>query len=152
MKTKQNHLLCPMEPRELDPTQQPMEHVAHLMEERHHIVVPHQRRLFGRRLGEVGHHCGDGVVAPCGRAARVGADGRELGVYRGELVSGDERPHGGVAVFILCGVRGWGRRGEQGGRWITKEHTTRKQIKVGVSYEASFVLRAFLPYRELLHL
>ena len=72
-----------------------MKHVAHLMEKRDHVVVAHQSVwTLGRDLRKVGDHGCDGVYA-----RRRSVDG----------ISGDERPDGSVAVFIIWAGRGYMR-------------------------------------------
>ena len=76
----------PVEARELGPAQQPVEDVAHLVEERYDVVVAHER-WFGRGgLGQVCDHGREGIAA---RAVIP-------------IVTGEEGPHGSVRVLGLC--------------------------------------------------
>ena len=52
-----------MESREFGFAEQTMEHMTHLMEERHNVIVSHQSGLVRRGLGEVGNHCGHWVAS-----------------------------------------------------------------------------------------
>ena len=61
-----------MEPRELGPAEQTMEDMSHLMEERHDIIMPHQRRFPWRRFGQVGNHGSDRVASLAVRALVTG--------------------------------------------------------------------------------
>ena len=76
----------PVEPRETRLAEQPVEDVAHLVEEGHDVVVPHQRGLRGRRLREVRDH----------RRERVRACPVRLVVPR------EQRPDRGVGVLRRC--------------------------------------------------
>jgi hypothetical protein len=63
--------------------QQPVEDMAHLVEECNHIVVPHQRRLVRGGFGQVRNHGSERVAA--------------LAV--GKIVAGEERPYRSMGVF-----------------------------------------------------
>ena len=98
-----------MKPRKPHPTQQPMEHMAHLMKECHHVIVTHQCRLIGCRLCKIGDHRGNRVVAALGGGgsgvglvARISTGGRWLGIGGSKFVASDKRPDGGMAIFVLC--------------------------------------------------
>lgn len=52
-----------MESREFRFAKQTMEHMSHLMEERHNVIVSHQSGPVRRGLGEVGNHCGYWVAS-----------------------------------------------------------------------------------------
>lgn len=47
-----------MEPTVLCIAEQAMEDMAHFMEKRDYIVVPHECRFIRRWFGEIGDHCG----------------------------------------------------------------------------------------------
>jgi hypothetical protein len=52
-----------VEASKLSLTQQPMEYMSHLVEERHDIVVSHQRWFVGCRFGKVGDHGSKWIAA-----------------------------------------------------------------------------------------
>ena len=60
-----------------------MKHMTHLMEERHNVIVPHQRRFLGRRFGKVGNHGCDRIISLAIR----------------EVIARQERPDRGMGVF-----------------------------------------------------
>lgn len=51
-----------MESRKLGSAQKSVECMTHLMEERHNIVMTHERGLCWCRLCEVGYHCYERVM------------------------------------------------------------------------------------------
>ena len=52
-----------MESRKFRVAKQAMEHMSHLMEERHNVIMPHQSGPFSRGLGQIGNHCGYWVAS-----------------------------------------------------------------------------------------
>lgn len=72
-----------METGKLGPTQQTMEYVSHLMEERDNIVVSHQCWLVGCWFGKVSDHGSKGVATLSTR----------------QVVARKERPNSGVRVL-----------------------------------------------------
>ena len=74
------HLPSTVEPSEFRLAQQPMEDMPHFVEERHDIVVAHERGLIRGRLRKIGNHGRQWVTA------------RTVGL--GE--SRKNRPHGGM--------------------------------------------------------
>lgn len=78
-----HNLPRPVETSKLGLTQQPVEDVSHLVEERNYIIVPHQCRLVGGRLGEIRNHGSERVAA----------------FTVGEVVAREEGPYSGMRVF-----------------------------------------------------
>lgn len=72
-----------METSKLGLTQQPVEDVPHLVEERNYIIVPHQCRLVWGGLGEICDHGSERVAA----------------LAIGEVVARKEGPYRSMGVF-----------------------------------------------------
>ena len=97
-----------------------MEYVSHLMEERHHVIMEHQRGPLRSLFREVGDHCRDGVVSLCASTIAVK-----------NVISRNEGPDRSMRVFIAC---------EKGEYAVVDErkkmvHTSRKEIKVAITDE-----------------
>ena len=70
-------ILESMKTRELGPTQEAVENMAHLMEKYPNIVMPHKSRSFRSWLCQIGHHSKDRIFTPFVR----------------QFVAFDERPY-----------------------------------------------------------
>jgi hypothetical protein len=77
-----------MESRILGFAQQSMENMAHLMEECHDIVVPHQSRFLRSGFGQIGNHRTQRIVACI--------------VWK--LITSQKRPDSSMRIFPLYSV------------------------------------------------
>jgi uncharacterized Ntn-hydrolase superfamily protein len=85
---KELNQLCSMESRIFRFAQQTMENMAHLMEERHDIVMSHQSRFLRSGFRQIGDHRSQRIVACI--------------VWK--VITSQERPDSSMRIFCIYSV------------------------------------------------